>query len=149
MGITNFKKYDTFPAYADIQTINSSTTPTITLSKSFANDLILANTSSSSILITLPQDSTATIPVGRTFTIIQTGTNQVFILPETNVSIYVEPLSAAITSTTTPNRISTRRQYSKLTFTKIDANTWVTEGYGNYIQSTEPSYPVTGDLWIF
>lgn len=145
MGITNFKKYDTFPAYADIQTVTAST---LTLSESYANDLILANTASNTISITVPSDSSANIPIGRTFTIIQTGTNQVFILPASGVSIYLEPLATPITSSSTPNRITTRRQYSKLTFTKTAANTWITEGHGIYIQPTEPSYPVAGDIWI-
>lgn len=143
MGITNFKKYDTFPAYADIQTVTENTV----LNASYTNDLILVD-SSSNVNITVPTDAFANIPIGRSFTIVQRGTGQVFVLPQAGVSIYVEP-SATITSSSTPNKITIRRQYSKLTFIKIAANTWITEGYGIYIQATEPTSPIVGDLWIY
>jgi hypothetical protein len=143
MGITNFRKFDTFPAYADIKT----KTADYTLVKEDENDLILVN-SSSAVTITVPADSTANIPIKRSFTVVQQGTGQVFVAPASTVTIYVEP-GGAITSASTPNKVSARRQYSKLTFTKIAANTWLSEGYENYVQATEPTNPVAGDLWFF
>lgn len=146
MGITNFRKFDTFPAYADIQTV--TTTP-YQVDLNNENDLILVD-SSSEVTITIPADSTANIPIKRSFTVVQQGTGQVFVAPAlaSGVTIYVEP-GGAITTSSTPNKVSTRRQYSKLTFTKIAANTWLSEGYENYVQATAPSNPVAGDLWFY
>jgi hypothetical protein len=145
MGITNFRKFDTFPAYADIQI----KTTNYTLTKENENDLILANpTSPSSVTITIPADATANIPVKRSFTVIRTGTGEVFVAPAPGVTVYVEP-GGTITNTSTPNKLTARRQYSKLTFTKIDTNVWISEGYENYVQATEPANPVAGDLWFF
>jgi hypothetical protein len=140
MGITNFRKFDTFPSYADIKT----KTTDYTLVKEDENDLILVN-SAGAVTITIPDDATANIPSKRSFTVVQQGAGQVFVAPASGVTIYVEP-GGSITS---PNKVSARRQYSKLTFTKIAANTWLSEGYENYVQATAPTNPVAGDLWFY
>jgi hypothetical protein len=142
MGITNFRRFDTFPAYADIQTV--TTTP-YQVNLNNENDLILVD-SASDITINIPED--LTIPVKRSFTVVRSGTGEVFVAPASGVTIYVEP-GGQITNSSTPNKVTARRRYSKLTFTKIAANTWLSEGYENYVQATEPANPVAGDLWFF
>jgi len=142
MGITNFRKFDTFPAYADVSDDIVADYQVVATNE---NDLLIVN-SSSAITITIPAG--VTIATKRSFTVVQKGTGQVFVTPASGVTIFVEP-GGTINSTSTPNKVSTKRQYSKLIFTKIADNTWLTEGYENYVQATAPSNPVAGDLWFY
>lgn len=100
-----------------------SITPIIYKTSSFtANDLsfrddLIEVSSTSSVTVTLPKDSTTNYPKGTSFDILQTNTGQVTIAPEDDTVIV----------NATPG-LKLRTRWSSCTVFKRDANTWVVYG---------------------
>jgi len=155
MGISNFKRIETGPAFVDVNT--SLITVSRTVVSTDAGDLLLVgNTSASgSVTITLPTNANAPIPIGLTITIVQMGDKPVIIAPATGVSIVRETggvAGATTTSTSTPNVIQTRKRYSRIQLVKTGVDTWLSDGYGIFVQdpaTSTPLNPQVGDLWAW
>lgn len=102
--------------WASPQSINAQTGTTYTLVASDAGKLVtLSNTSS--INLSVPQDSDATISVGVYVDLMQLNTGQVTVTAGTGATLRVSGLTA-----------KARAQYSRLGVQKISANTWVVFG---------------------
>jgi hypothetical protein len=151
MSITNFKKIDSengvpvAPSYVNINTVADIT---YSLSPSDVGDLIRF-TSSSEVTVALPLEDS--IPVGSTISIVQWGTGPVQILPGTGVTIHQEPGISVIA--TSPSPITTRAQYSRIELVKVaetlTTSSWLSDGYGIYVQEQPPSKAQVGDLWFW
>jgi hypothetical protein len=152
MAITNFKRIDSDEVghsvpFQYIDVVNNSETNYVAQATD-AGDLTKF-TSSSNVTVRIPTNSTTYIPVGTVLTFIQMGTGTVMVAPADGVTIRQEPGTTVTYSSGSQSYIRTRAQYSKIQFTKIDTDEWLSDGYGFYIQQTQPANPQVGDLWIW
>lgn len=143
MGISNFKKLETGPAYVNVTTQTTSRLFTT----ADAGDLIVVD-SSSTVTLTLAQESAQPMDIGNTITVVQKGSGRVDITPSAGVTI-LQPPSIIVTASTSPNKISTRSQYGRIQLVKIASDTWLADGYNFYVQSTTPANPNIGDIWLW
>jgi hypothetical protein len=102
--------------WSTAQTINAQTGTSYTLAASNAGNLVTLN-NSSSITLTVPQDSAATIAIGTYVDLMQLGAGQVTVSAGTGATLYVSGITA-----------KSRTQYSRFGVQKISANTWVVFG---------------------
>jgi hypothetical protein len=102
--------------WATAQSINAQTGTSYTLAPTDAGNLVTLN-NSSSITLTVPQDSSVSIPIGTYVDLMQLGLGQVTASAGTGATLYVSGSTA-----------KARAQYSRLGVQKISANTWVVFG---------------------
>jgi hypothetical protein len=77
----------------------------------------LVFSSSSSVTVTVPKDSTHTFVTGQTFLIVQRGTGQVTVQAESGAVLY-----------SLDNKTKTSGQYAELRLLKIESDKWVLSG---------------------
>lgn len=87
-----------------------------TLQLSDASNTLIRMTSSSANSVTIPNDTTANLPVGSAVLISQNGTGQTTIVADAGVTIV------------SPETLKIGKQYGKITAIKVAANSWELEG---------------------
>lgn len=92
----------------------SEITSNYTLQLADAGDLLRVS-SSSTVIVTIPNDSSVNFPAGQRVDIMQEGTGGVAIEASAGVTIYNSGSGSAINS-----------QYTSMTLIKLSANTWIT-----------------------
>lgn len=150
MSITNFKRMEPIgPAYIDVNTVTGTS---YNITTTDIGDMIKFTTNDTNgVTVNLFKDSLEFFPVGTSLTFIQMGTGTVKIAPQADVVIRQEA-GATISSTSLGGGqgiIRTRAQYSRIQLIKIGDNEWLSDGFGIYVQESEPLNPQANDLWMW